>query len=203
MTSVVLSIDPPGPAQVSTKVEKFVSVEVDSLPLAALEPSQSPDAVQVVTSDVVQLSVALWLVRIKSGVASNTSDGAMFTVTACEALPPMPVHESENVVGLVRGPIVSEPDVAFVPVQPLDAVQSDALALDQFSVADSPDETTSGLVVRETVVTGCGGTVGTGADCPPPPPQPEATIDRNAVCRKRSLICDSMSHPQSILRYVA
>ena len=120
--------------------------------------------------------------RASCGEASNTNVGAILTVVLCDALPPTPEQESENVAASVSDSVSSEPDVAFVPVQPSEATQSVACLLDQVSVVISPEDTTSGAAERETVVTAWIG-VAAGSD-PPLPPQPEMVSNTNANIAK-------------------
>ncbi len=75
------------------------------------------------------------------------------TKTLWLPLPPAPVQVRVYVV-LVVGETDWVPEVAFVPVQPPEAVQLVALVDDQVSVDDCPDVTEVGEAVRETVGAG-------------------------------------------------
>lgn len=78
-----------------------------------------------------------------------------------DALPPAPVHDNEYVAELLRVPVVSLPDVAFVPLQPSLAVHAVAFVDDHVSVEALPGDTEVGLAARLTVGAGGGGGGGT------------------------------------------
>src|SRR5262245_44289412 len=78
-------------------------------------------------------------------------DPATVTILDCCWLPPLPEHVSENVLGLVRAPVDSEPLVALAPDQAPEAVQPVALVDDQVSVALAPLAIVCGLTLSTTV----------------------------------------------------
>ena len=82
----------------------------------------------------------------------------MVTVTAvfAEALPPAPVQESVNVVVALNDPVLCEPEVAFEPDQPPEAVQLVAFVEDQLSVEDCPELIDVGFALSDTVGAGGG-----------------------------------------------
>src|SRR5262245_12190226 len=65
----------------------------------------------------------------------------MVTVVFAVPAPPAPLHCRVNVVAALIGPVVSEPDGGFTPLQPPDAWQVSALVLDQESVEVPPTTT--------------------------------------------------------------
>jgi len=85
------------------------------------------------------------------------------TVTDCVTDPPLPVQESVYVV-LAVGDTDCEPDIAFVPLHPPDAVHDEALVELHESVEDCPDVIDVGLAESERVGADDGG----GVYVPPP-----------------------------------
>lgn len=83
------------------------------------------------------------------------------TVTDCEAVPPTPLHESENVLLAVSGPVVSEPAVAFAPDHAPDATHEVASFDVHVSVAAAPLGTLMGLALSDTDGAAGGGAVST------------------------------------------
>jgi hypothetical protein len=79
-------------------------------------------------------------------------------VADADALPPAPVHDNEYVAAVLRAPVDSLPDVAFVPLQPALAAQAVAFVDDHVSVEALPGDTEVGLAARLTVGVGGGGT---------------------------------------------
>ena len=78
------------------------------------------------------------------------------------------MHDNVNVVVAVSAPVDWLPLVAFVPVQPPDAVQPVALVELHVNVADAPEATLVGFAVRVTVgAAPCTATVT--LPCPDPP----------------------------------
>ena len=96
-----------------------------------------------------------------AGLAVSVTEGALeLTVTLAVplALPPAPVQVSEKVLVAVSAPVDWLPLVAFVPLQPPEAAQLDALLELQLSVAEAPLTTVEGFTDRVTDG-GAGGTV--------------------------------------------
>ena len=73
------------------------------------------------------------------------------TVTDWLAEPPVPVQASVNVVFAVKLPVLAEPEIAFVPDHPPDAVHEVASVVLQVSVVALPDVTGMGLADKATV----------------------------------------------------
>src|SRR5262245_24560268 len=81
------------------------------------------------------------------------------TVTVADWLtePPPPKQVSVNVVLAVRFPVVCEPEIAFVPDHPPDAVHEVALVVLQVSVEAVPEVIEPGLADKATVGPGVEG----------------------------------------------
>ena len=94
--------------------------------------------------------------RVSRSSAPPPPEGAS-TLTCAEALvvPPGPEQLSVKVVAVVMAALVSVPLVAFVPVQPPEAVQLVAFVLDQVRVTVPLLETCDTFVFSDTV--GAGG----------------------------------------------
>jgi hypothetical protein len=142
VTDAEREVVPPVPVQASVKVLMLESGPVDCEPLIALEPDQAPEAVQLDASADDQLSIEACPSVTEVGFALNVTVGAgggaavTVTVVFAEALPPVPVQESVNVVLALNVPVLCEPLVALEPDQPPEAVQLDAFVEDQLSVED-------------------------------------------------------------------
>ncbi len=150
-----------------------LSAPVDCEPLVAGDPDQPSDAVQAVALVEDQVKVELPPLETLLGLALIVTDGAgaeTVTVADWAALPPAPVQVSENLVFVVRAPVLSEPLVALLPVQPPEAVQEVALVEDQVRVELAPLATVLGLAER--VTEGAGVVTDTVADCAALPPAP-------------------------------
>lgn len=83
------------------------------------------------------------------------------TVIECEVVPPTPLHESENVLLAVSGPVVSEPAVALAPDHAPDAKHEVAPFDVQVSVTAAPPGTLIGLASSDTEGAAGGGAVST------------------------------------------
>ena len=79
------------------------------------------------------------------------------TVTDWLAEPPGPMQTSVNVVFAGRFPVLCDPETAFVPDHPPDALHEDALVELQVSTEAVPETTELGLADKETVGPGVGG----------------------------------------------
>jgi len=154
---------------------------VDSEPIVGFVPLQAPDALQAVALVAVQLSVAALPFCTVPGFAANVSVGAgtggtlTLTVTLCVTVPPAPVHESENALLAVNGPVDWDPDNGFCPDHAPDAAHEVALADDQVNVAAPPLATLVGSALSDSVGAGGGGGVlctETVTDCDAVPPAP-------------------------------
>jgi hypothetical protein len=141
-------------------------------PLVALPPDQPPDAVHVSTLALLQVNDEFAFFATPGGFADRVTDGdaaVTVTVAVCDAEPPVPVQLNAKLPFAVSAPVLCEPEVAFVPVQPPDAVQLVAFVELQVSVDELPDVMLLGDAVNVTV--GAGTTV-TLAVCDAEPPVP-------------------------------
>lgn len=90
--------EPPAPAQVSSYSVVSVRAPVDQVPLVATLPCQPPEAVQVVASALVQVSVELPPLLTVVGAAVSVTDAGVGRRTAMStdwaAVPPDPVQAS-------------------------------------------------------------------------------------------------------------
>ncbi|GAB4466198.1 MAG: hypothetical protein OHK0044_05750 [Burkholderiaceae bacterium] len=154
---------------------------MDSEPVVGFVPLHAPEALQVVALVAVQLSVAALPLCTVPGVTANVSVGAgtggalTLTVTACVTVPPAPVHESENALLAVSGPVDWDPDSGFCPDHVPDAAHVVAFADDHVNVAAPPLATLVGSALSETVGAGGGGGAlwtMTVTDCVAVPPAP-------------------------------
>ncbi len=151
-----------------------------------LVPLHAPDALHAVALDAVQLSVAALPLSTVPGFAANVSVGAgtggalTLTVTVCVTVPPAPVHDSENGLLAVNGPVDWAPEVGFCPDHAPDAAHEAALADDQVNVAAPPLATLAGSALRDSVGAGGGGgalCTTTVTDCEAVPPTPLHEIE--------------------------
>jgi hypothetical protein len=84
---------PPGPLQLSVKVESIVSAPVEAVPLSNWGPLHAPEAVQLAALVVVHVSVdALPLATLVGEALKVSVGGSMVTLTFCVTLPPVPVQ---------------------------------------------------------------------------------------------------------------
>ncbi len=152
----------------------MVSGPVEAVPLVTFVPDQAPEAVQVVASVLLHVSVELFPLMIGVGVAIKVTVGAggavTVTVADAEALPAAPVQATVYVLVVVRAVVVAEPLVACVPDHAPEATQLVAFVLLHVRVEMPPLVTEVGLAVRVTV----GGVpfTATVADAEPLPPVP-------------------------------
>jgi hypothetical protein len=146
---------------------------VDWVPLVALLPDQPPEAVQLVASVVLQVSVEDAPLATEVGLAASVTVGAgrMVTVADWAADPPGPVQVNVKVVAAVRLPVDWVPLVPLVPDQPPEAVQVVVSVVFQVSVEAAPLTTDVGLAASVTVGTGRTVTVADSVAEPPGPVQ--------------------------------
>jgi hypothetical protein len=152
---------PPPPVQVNVNVVFAFSAEVAWLPLVAFEPLHPPEAVQLDALVAVHVRVDDPPLTTEVGLAVRVTAGAFeatFTLAVRLALPPAPVQVSVKLVVAASAPVDWLPLVDFVPFQPPDAVQLEALLELQLSVAEAPLATVDGFADRVTDG-GAGGTV--------------------------------------------
>ena len=146
---------PPGPLQLSVKVESAVSAPVEAVPLTALVPDQAPEAVQLVALVVDHVSVdALPLATLVGEAPKVSIGGSMVTFAFCETLPPGPLQLSVKVEFVVSAPVDAVPATALVPDQAPDAVQLVALVLDHVNVDAAPLATLVGEALKVSVGAG-------------------------------------------------
>jgi hypothetical protein len=160
--TVLAAVVPPEPAHVSVKLEFVVRTPVLCVPEVPLDPVHAPDAAQLVAFAVDQVScddAPDWMLV---GDAASVTVGAGFdvTVTATDRLilPPAPVQASAKLELVASALVVNDPDVAFVPVHPPDAVQDVAFEVDHVNREVPPDVTDVGDADN----------VNVGAGVPPP-----------------------------------
>jgi hypothetical protein len=177
-TVAVCAVEPPVPVQLSVYVyvRTVLSVPVDSLPMVAFVPVQSPAAAHEVALLELQFSVEDVPCRIAVGLAVSASvgggvGGVTLTVTVCVAVPPVPVQLSVNEVVEVSPLRTSVPVRPLAPLQPPLAVQLAAFVADQPRVEAPPLTTDDGVAVSETVGGGAALTV-TVTDWDADPPLP-------------------------------
>jgi hypothetical protein len=166
---------PPPPVQMSTKVVSALNVPVLPEPEVGLAPLQPPEAVHEVASVEDQFSVEdpPLVMLVGDALRATVGAGGVATLTLVEALalPPVPVQVMPKVVFALNAPVLVDPDVATVPLQPPDAVQAAASVEDQFSVDALPLVTLVGEAASVTV--GAGGWVTSTVVAPlPVPPLP-------------------------------
>lgn len=140
----------------------------------ACVPDQSPEALQVVASLVVQVIELPDPGATTAGAALIMTVGAgtvvTVTVVLVEAVPPVPLQERVK-VAVAAGVTLAVPLVAMVPLQPPDAVQEVALVEVHVSVALPPTVIDVGLALIETVGAGATVTVVLAEAVPPAPVQ--------------------------------
>jgi len=120
-----------------------------------------------------QVNVELPPLATLVGLALSDTPGAgaaTVTVADWEAEPPAPLQVSVYVVVAVRAPVLWDPLVGSLPLQPPDAVQEVAFVDDHVSVAAAPLLTVLGLAEKATV--GAGVVTVTVTDCAALPPVP-------------------------------
>ena len=76
------------------------------------------------------------------------------TVADCEAEPPLPVQVSVYLVVALNVGVLADPAVAWLPLQPPEALQEVALVEDQLKLEAAPLLTVDGLADRVTVGVG-------------------------------------------------
>jgi hypothetical protein len=150
-----------------------LSAPLDFEPLVAKVPDQPPDAVQAVVLLEDQDSVELPPLETLVGLALSETVGVAAvteTVTDWAAEPPAPEQVRVYLVAAVSAAVAHEPLVASPPLQPPEAEQDVAFAVDQVNVDALPLLTVVGLALNVTVGAGC--VTVTVADCAALPPAP-------------------------------
>jgi hypothetical protein len=156
----------------------LVSGPTPVVPEIALLPVHPPLAVHVFALVVVQLSVELPPLAMLSGdadIATVGAGGVTVTETLLCAFPPEPLQVSVNDVVDVSAPVLCEPLVALLPVQPPVAVQLLAFVLLHVSVELDPDAMLCGLAPSDTVGGGAV-TVTTTLLCVDPPAPEQSSV---------------------------
>lgn len=139
---------PPGPVQVMMKFVVAVRIGVACEPLVGTLPLQPPDAVQVLASTEVQLSIVVMPAFNVEACAARLTEGAgAVTITSvdCDDAPPGPLQVSMNVVFAVSASIVADPLTGFDPLHPPLARQAFAPETFQERVVPVPLVTLLGL----------------------------------------------------------
>jgi hypothetical protein len=119
---------------------------------APLFPDQSPEATQFVASVLFQFSVVESFCDTLAGLVENDNVGAgaaTVMLTVWFDVPPGPLQDRLNTLSEVSDDIVWEPDVALLPDQSPDAVQSLARLLLQLIVVKPFIVTVVGLADNE------------------------------------------------------
>lgn len=182
VTLTAVSVTPPVPLQLIENVVFAFSGPTASLPDTALEPDHPPAALQLVALADDHVSVTLSpasiveALALKLTVGSGSGIGAATSIDTDEAaVPPCPEQVNVNVVSAFKGPTTWLPDVAWVPLQPPDAVQLVAFVDDHVSVALSPESTALALDVRLTLGESIGSVplTDTSTEATVTPPNPE------------------------------
>jgi hypothetical protein len=121
---------------------------------------------------------------------AGNGGGGPFTVTVADALalPPAPVQVMEKLVVVLTAPLLSLPEVAFVPDQPPEAVQEFAPVDDQLRVEAWPLATVVGFAMSDAVGVDGGGAGGAGGVPPPPPPQCASRKHESTATNKRAAL---------------
>jgi hypothetical protein len=138
-----------------------LSAALVSDPLVARAPLHPPLAVQAVAPLLDQARVAAPPAATVAGVALSVTLGAAGTVTVADrdTVPPVPVHVSVYVVVAPIEVRTSLPPSGLLPLQPPEAEQLPAFAVDQVSVELPPAATEAGEAARLTVGSGMAATV--------------------------------------------
>jgi hypothetical protein len=155
---------------------------VTSLPDRLFAPLQSPEAVQLVASWLLQLSVAVAFAGTVVGLALKSSAGGggveetLMLTDAC-VVPPVPVQLRPKLVELASGPTDWLPETDLLPVQPPEAMQLVAFWLDQVSVLEPLALTLVGLAASMIVGAATTETVTERDALPPVPVQPSEYVE--------------------------
>ena len=153
-------------------------------PLVALVPLQPPEAVHDIALVEFHVSVEAPPLVMDAGFAVRVTVAAPDNVTVAVAImlaPPAPLQINENDVVAVSAPVLWEPLVAFVPLQPPEAVHEVALVELHVRVDAAPLFTVVGVALMVAVVAGS-------IELLLPPPQAaisraaQAASNRNARC---------------------
>jgi hypothetical protein len=149
---------PPVPVHMSVNVVAVVMLLMTWLLLTALVPLQPPEAVQLVAlvefqdsvEDAPEATVAGFALSasVGAGGAACTVTMAVLIAVCCCAF----VHVSVYEVFAFTGPTDCEPETAFAPAQPSEAVQVLAPLEVQVSVTLEPGVTVVGLATRLTEI---------------------------------------------------
>jgi hypothetical protein len=141
-------------------------------PLIPTAPDQPPDALQEVALVEDQVKVELPPEDTLAGLALKETVGGAETVIVadCDAVPPAPLQLKVNFVVALSAAVTCEPVVAWVPLQPPEALHEVALVEDHVNVEVAPLFTVVGFAAK--VTAGAGVLTDTVADCAALPPAP-------------------------------
>jgi hypothetical protein len=156
--AVAVLLVPPGPEQLSEYTVAAVRGPVLCVPLVGSAPLQPPEAEHAVALVELHVNVDEPPEFTAVGLATSVAIGITLTRTVDTALvPPIPVQVNEYDVGNVRGPVLRDPLVAWVPLQLPDAVHDIAFVDVHVSVAAALLATEVGFAAN--VIVGTGSTV--------------------------------------------
>jgi hypothetical protein len=165
---------PPVPLQLSEYVVVAVTAPVLCAPLVDLLPFQPPDAMHEVAFVELQLRVDVPPLATTDGFTVNVTVGMPpFTTTVAvitPLVPPAPLQSSENDVVAARAPVLCEPLVDLLPLQPPDAAHEVALVELHVNTDALPLLTEFGFAVSVTVAAGKTATVAVATLLAPPAP---------------------------------
>ena len=173
VTVALCAAEPPVPVQVKAYVVSVVRAWVECEPLVGSAPVHAPEAVHDVALVEDQARVEAPPLVTLDGLALSVTMGAgAATVTLADwaAEPPVPLQFNVYLVVAVTAPVLREPLVDSLPLQPPEAVQEVAWVVDHVRVALAPFATVLGLALKAMV--GAGGVTDTVTDCLALPPVP-------------------------------
>jgi hypothetical protein len=182
--AVATLLVPPAPMQVNEYDVAAVSDPVLWLPLVALVPLQFPEAVHEVALVELHVSVEAPPLATEVGFAVSVTVAVPGTVTVVLApllTPLAPMQVKEYTVVAVRAPVLWLPLVAFVPLQPPEAVHEVALVELHVSAEAVPLVTEVGFAVSVTVGRAPTVTVAVATLLVPPEPVQVSVYDVVAV----------------------
>ena len=181
---------PPAPEQVNEYDLVAVRGPVLCVPLVALVPLQPPEAVHEVAFVELHVSVELLPLAIDVGIAVRVTVAGGTTVMIAVAAvlePPTPVQVSEYDVVAETGPMLCVPLVAFVPLQPPEAVHEVAFVEFHANVELPPFAIDAGFAVS--VAVGLPGTVTVAVTTLLVPPAPVQVSEYDVVAETGPMLC--------------
>ncbi len=168
---------------------------MDSDPDVAFVPDHPPDAVHDVAPVEDQVSVTDAAMTTVEALGVNVTVGAppfdaIETETIRMAEPPVPEQVNVYDAAALKGPTDSDPEVAFAPDQPPDAIHEVALVDNQVSVTEEPVTTDVALELNVTVGAPAEDVTATETDWLAEPPAPEQLNVYVAAAAKGSVASD-------------